>query len=317
TDDERSNLHNLSTKRQNKTSTLNFVTSMSSSSWMLDATTLPKLGCLGQGHHGYISLVKTPDGLLMAKKTSHRKYSDDLEKELRILHHFNSINFNIVRPTSPIIYYETMPVNVKICSIYMEIAPHGSLEDMMTKAGGRLPENVVGYCTLLILEGLKDLHKDGYVHCDLMPENILIFPTYTHGELCELKLADFGLAKEPNGPNPLDGSLFQGNPEYLAPEGVGPRRIISSAVDIWSLGIMVIEMLGANVGGRNDYLSETLSPMAWDFVRKCKVRDWEDRATAEELLSHPFVNQSIGVPPLEMLPVPHCLTDGVVQGRFF
>ncbi|KAG7565901.1 Protein kinase-like domain superfamily [Arabidopsis suecica] len=290
---------------------------MSSSSWMLDATTLPKLGCLGQGHHGYISLVKTPDGLLMAKKTSYRKYSDDLEKELRILHHFNSINFNIVRPTSPIIYYETMPVNVKICSIYMEIAPHGSLEDMMTKAGGRLPENVVGYCTLLILEGLKDLHKDGYVHCDLMPENILIFPTYTHGELCELKLADFGLAKEPNGPNPLDGSLFQGNPEYLAPEAVGPRRIISSAVDIWSLGVMVIEMLGANVGGRNDYLSATLSPTAWDFVRKCKVRDWEDRATAEELLSHPFVNQSIGIPPFEMLPVPHCLTDGVVQGRFF
>jgi len=146
---------------------------------------------------------------------------------------------------------------------------------------------------------------------------MLIFPTYTHGELCELKLADFGLAKEPNGPNPLDGSLFEGCPAYLAPEAVGPCRIISSAVDIWSLGVMVIEMLGVNGGGRNDYLSQTLLSMAWDFVRKCKVHDWESRATAEELLSHPFVNQSIGVPPFEMLPVPYCLTDGVVQGRFF
>ncbi|KAL1207917.1 Mitogen-activated protein kinase kinase kinase YODA [Cardamine amara subsp. amara] len=255
--------------------------STSSDSWILAETTLPKLGCLGQGDHGYISLVRTPDGLLMAKKTSFRKYSEVLEKELRILHHFNSININVVRPTSPLVYDETKPVNVKISSIYMEIAPHGSLSDMIFKA-----------------------------------ENVLIFPSYTHGELCELKLADFGSAKEPNGPSPQDGSLFEGNPEYLAPEAVGPREIISSAVDIWSFGIMVMKMLGAIVSGRNYYLADELSTMAWDFLRKCIVRNPAGRATAEELLSHPFVNQSLGVPQLELLPVPSCLRNGVVQGRF-
>ncbi|XP_010507478.1 PREDICTED: serine/threonine-protein kinase PAK 4-like [Camelina sativa] len=293
---------------------------MSSSSWILEETTLPKLGCLGQGDYGYISLVRTPDGMLMAKKTSLRKYSENLEKELRILHHFNSINFKIVRPTSPLIYHETMPVNVKVSSIYMEVAPHGSLKDMLTKAGGRLPENVVGYCTLMILKGLKDLHQAGYVHCDLRLENILIFKTYTHGELCELKLADFGLSKEPNGPIPLEGSLFEGSPDYLAPEAVGPDRIISPAVDIWSLGVMVVKMLGpppiVMLRGRVIFLSEVLSSMAFDFVSKCTVRDPAGRATAEDLLSHPFVRQSIGVPPVEMLPVPACLSDGVVQGRF-
>lgn len=288
----------------------------SSDSWILAETTLPKLGCLGQGDHGYISLVRTPDGLLMAKKTSFRKYSEALEKELRILHHFNSIHFNIVRPTSPIVYGETMPINVKISSIYMEIAPHGSLKDMITKAGGRLPNNVTGYCALAILDGLSDLHRDGYVHCDLKPENILIFPSYTHGDLCELKLADFGSAKEPNGPNPPDGSLFEGSPEYLAPEAVGPRGIISSAVDIWSLGIMVMKMLGVIVRGRTYYLPNDLSRNAWDFIRKCIVRNPAGRATAEELLNYPFVNQSLGVPPLELLPVPSCLSNGVVQGRF-
>lgn len=290
---------------------------MSSNSWILEETTLPKLGFLGQGHHGYISLVRTPDGLLMAKKTSLRKYSENLEKELRILDHFHSINFNTVRSTSPLVYDETMPVNVKVCSIYMEVAPHGSLEDMITKAGESLPENVAGYCTLQVLEGLRDLHREGYVHCDLNPENILIFPSYTHGELCELKLADFGLAKEPNGPNPLDGSLFEGDSDCLAPEAVGPRRVISSAVDIWSLGVMVIDMFGVIVGGTDDYLSEMLSPMAWDFVRRCISRNPVARATAEELMSHPFVRQSLGVPPLELLPVPSCLSNGVVQGRFF
>lgn len=192
---------------------------------------------------------------------------------------------------------------------------------MITKAGGKLPENVAGYCILPVLEGLRDLHKDGYVHCDLKPENILIFPSYAHGELCDLKLADFGLAKEPNGPNPVAGSLFQGHPEYLAPEAVGKGGNMSSAVDIWSLGFMVIEMLEVvnNVvkGGSSDNLSERLSPMAWDFVRRCIVRNPEGRASAEELMSHPFARQSLGDPLLELLPVPSCLRNGVVGGRFY
>ncbi|VVB05861.1 unnamed protein product [Arabis nemorensis] len=291
---------------------------MSSISWILEETTLPKLGFLGQGNHGYISLVRTPDGLLMAKKTSYRKYSENLEKESRILNHFNSIHFNIVRPTSPIVYDETMPLNVKVSSVYMELAPHGSLLDMIAKAGEILPEKVAGYCILQVLEGLRDLHRDGYVHCDLKAENILIFPSYTHGELCDLKLADFSLAKEPNGPNPVE-PLFEGEPEYLAPEAVGPRGMISSAVDIWSLGVMVMQMLGAIIteGDRRTYFTGRLSPMVKDFLRRCIVHNPVARATAEELMSHPFVRQSIGVPPLEMLPVPSCLSNGGVQGRFF
>ncbi|KFK34893.1 hypothetical protein AALP_AA5G207100 [Arabis alpina] len=290
-----------------------------SSSWMLEETTLPKLGFLGQGNHGYISLVRTPNGLLMAKKTSLHKYSENLEKESTILHHFNSIHFNIVRSTSPIVYDETMPINVKVCSIYMELSPHGSLLDMKAKAGGILPENVVGYCILQVLEGLRDLHRDGYVHCDLKPENILIFPTYTHGELCELKLASFSLAKEPNGPNPVPECLCKAELVYLAPEAAGPRGRISSTVDIWYLGVMVMDLLGAMVreGGRIAYRADMLSLLAINFLRRCIVHYSGVRATVEELMNDPFVRQSLGVPKLEMFPVPSSLSNGVVQGRFF
>ncbi|KFK34894.1 hypothetical protein AALP_AA5G207300 [Arabis alpina] len=208
-----------------------------------------------------------------------------------------------------------MPDNVKVCSVYMELAPHGSLLDMIAKAGGILPENVAGYCILQVLEGLRDLHRDGYVHCDLKPENVLIFPSYTHGELCELKLAGFSLAKEPNGPNPVE-CLFQGEPDYLAPEAVGPCGMISSAVDIFSLGVMVSEMLGAIVteGGKMIYFTGGLSLLAKDFVRRRIVPNPVARATAEELMNHPFVRQSLGV---LKFPVPSCLSNEVVQGRFF
>ncbi|KAL0725548.1 hypothetical protein Bca4012_040147 [Brassica carinata] len=284
-------------------------------SWFLDETPLPKLGFLGRGNYGYVTLVRNRGGLLMAKKTSFLKYSEDLEKEVRIMDRFFSIDFNTVRPTSPAVSYETLPYNVKACSIYMEVAPHGSLKDMLTKAGGALPENIVGYCILLVLEGLRDLHQHGYVHCDLKPENILIFPSYAHEELCELKIGDFGSAKEPNGPDPVDGSLFEDNPEYLAPEAFGPRGVISSAVDIWSLGTMVIEMMGVTVRGGSGFVPGTLSLMTWDFVRRCREQNPEARATAEELLSHAFVKQSLGVPPIELLPRPSCFRG--VTGRLF
>ena len=291
---------------------------MSYGSWFLDETPLPKLGFLGQGNNGYVTLVRNNDGLLMAKKTSFLKYSEDLEKEVRIMDRFFSINFNTVRATSPAVSYETMPFNnVKVCSIHMEVAPHGSLKDTLTKAGGTLPENVIGYCIFQVLEGLRDLHQHGYVHCDLKPENILIFPSYAQEELCELKLGDFGSAKEPNGPDPVNESLFKDNPEYLAPEAVGPRGVISSAVDIWSLGTMVMEMMGVTIRGRSDYVPRTLSQMTLDFVRRCSERNPGARATAEELMSHEFVRQSLGVPPLELLPVPSCLSNGVVRGRLF
>ncbi|XP_013632984.1 PREDICTED: maternal embryonic leucine zipper kinase-like [Brassica oleracea var. oleracea] len=255
---------------------------MSYGSWFLDETPLPKLGFLGQGNYGYVTLVRNNDGLLMAKKTSFLKYSEDLEKEVRIMDRFFSINFNTVRATSPAVSYETMPFNVKVCSIHMEVAPHGSLKDMLTKA-----------------------------------ENILIFPSYAQEDLCELKLGDFGSAKEPNGPDPVNESLFEDNPEYLAPEAVGPRGVISSAVDIWSLGTMVMEMMGVTIRGRSDYVPRTLSQMTLDFVRRCSERNPGARATAEELMSHEFVRQSLGAPPLELLPVPSCLSNGVVQGRLF
>ncbi|CAH8322886.1 unnamed protein product [Eruca vesicaria subsp. sativa] len=284
---------------------------MSFGSWFLDETPLPRLGFLGHGHYGYVSLVRNRDGLLMAKKTSFLKYSEMLDKEVRIMDRFFSINFNTVRATSPVVSYETMPFNVKVCSIHMEVAPHGTLRDMITNAGGELPENVIGYCILQVLEVLSDFHQHGYMHCDLKPENIFIFPSNAHGELCELKLGDFGLAKEPNGPDPVIGSLFEGDPEYLAPEAAGPRPVISSAVDIWSLGIMVLDMMGM----RTEPILG-LTSTAYDFVRRCQMLNPGDRPTAEELMSHGFVKQSLGVPPLELLPV-HVLSDGVVQGRLF
>ncbi|MEU8842056.1 serine/threonine-protein kinase [Streptomyces roseus] len=116
----------------------------------------------------------------------------------------------------------------------------GSLRDLLgagtTEAeGARL---IAGIC-----EGLAHLHRAGWVHADLKPENVLI------GEDGSVKLSDFGLATElttgTHGHGPPMGTLDYLPPErWRAPLGELGVEIRPSA-DIWALGLMIHEVFAS------------------------------------------------------------------------
>ncbi|MFG2989224.1 serine/threonine-protein kinase [Streptomyces sp. NPDC048257] len=114
-----------------------------------------------------------------------------------------------------------------------------SLRDLLdagvTEAeGGRV---IAGIC-----EGLAHLHRVGWVHADLKPENVLI------GADGSVKLSDFGLATELTGTHgyaPPMGTL-----DYLPPERwkapLGERGVeIRPSADIWALGIVIHEVFAS------------------------------------------------------------------------
>ena len=92
-----------------------------------------------------------------------------------------------------------------------------------------------------VCDALQYAHDEGVVHRDIKPENILI------DRKGRVKIADFGLAKllgaETAGPKLTVAGQLMGTPHYMAPEQVEHPRDVDHRADIYSLGVVLYEML--------------------------------------------------------------------------
>ncbi|XP_010180995.1 PREDICTED: serine/threonine-protein kinase 17A [Mesitornis unicolor] len=88
-----------------------------------------------------------------------------------------------------------------------------------------------------ILEGVSFLHRNNVVHLDLKPQNILIT---SKSPLGDIKIVDFGLSRIMKSSEEL--REIMGTPEYVAPE-ILSYDPISTATDMWSIGVLAYVML--------------------------------------------------------------------------
>jgi serine/threonine-protein kinase len=120
--------------------------------------------------------------------------------------------------------------------LVMEYVPGADLKSLIKQRGRFTPEEAV---PLLIqaCAGIGYAHRAGLVHCDVKPQNMLVTPDM------RLKVADFGIARALATIHPDEQSdVVWGSPQYYAPEqasGTAP----APASDVYSLGIILYEML--------------------------------------------------------------------------
>jgi len=251
---------------------------------------------IGEGAAGEIFLttrVGDTRKLAAKKMTLNQQNIALMTTEISIMK--NSRHPNVVE------YIESYLVRDKLWVI-MEYMDGGCLTEILDQFEQmQLSEAQIAYvcsCTLRALSYIHSLHR---IHRDIKSDNLLL------GTNGDVKLADFGYAAQLTQTKQKRTTIV-GTPYWMAPEVIRGQNY-DTKVDIWSLGIMVMEMLE----GEPPYMEfpplralflittkgvpplknpQAHSAELQSFLNLCLEKSPDARGSADQLLAHPFMRMA-------------------------
>ncbi|KAL6077188.1 Serine/threonine-protein kinase pakA [Balamuthia mandrillaris] len=254
---------------------------------------------IGEGAAGTVYLADDPRN---GNKVAIKKMALDADGEEYVIgeiHMMKSSDHpNIVK------YYDSYIVDKTELWVVMEFMGYGMLTEWLEQypyGNVQMSEPEIAYICRETLRGLEYIHRLHRIHRDIKSDNVLL------NDKGEIKLADFGYAAQLTKSKQLRNTVV-GTPYWMAPEVIQGEDY-DSGVDIWSLGIMLMEM----AEGEPPYMDypplkalflittqgipELKQPHKWssdmkDFLQQCLVKDMAKRPTASALLKHPFVGRA-------------------------
>lgn len=192
--------------------------------------------------------------------------------------------------------------------LVLEYLEGGTLTDIVTDTS--MTEQQIATVCVQCLQALAFLHAEGLIHRDIKSDSILLANDGS------VKISDFGFCAQVSAQVPRRRSLV-GTPYWLSPEIIS-RQSYGPEVDIWSMGIMIIEMVDGEPPFYNEQPIQAMkkirdmpppklqnqsrvSAYLDNFLSRMLIKDPSQRATARELLQHPFLQQAR--PPSSLLPL--------------
>jgi eukaryotic-like serine/threonine-protein kinase len=136
--------------------------------------------------------------------------------------------------------------------LVMDFAAGRSLRLLLE--GERLEQSRALGLARQILAGVAHAHGQGIIHRDLKPENIIV--SDAAGLVDHVRILDFGLAKLNDGPA-LTVGLTIGTPSYMAPEQTLEEGVVDARSDLYSVGVLLFEMLT----GRKPFASDKVAEL--------------------------------------------------------
>ncbi|KAJ3157321.1 camp-dependent protein kinase catalytic subunit [Geranomyces variabilis] len=184
---------------------------------------------LGQGAFAKVYLVKrNVDGKLFALKSMRK---DNVVKMQQVQHVQNERHLMENMRNPFLVGLEATFQDSQHIFMIIDYMPGGDLFGQIQRLNN-LDEPLARFYATEVAMALSYLHSENIVYRDLKPENVLID---VNGHA---KLGDFGFAKVIDGPT----KTFCGTPSYIPPE-ILLHKEHSSAVDWWSFGVLLFEML--------------------------------------------------------------------------
>jgi len=254
---------------------------------------------IASGAFGSVHCVQRRDTKVILAAKYVKSSEEDLRREVEALLALRGSSLIL----QFIAFYVSEPPKLSQSVLITEFLAGGDLIERTSSADYVLNEAKCRTIVRQICRGVEFIHKEGFIHLDIKPFNIVF---YARNSDYDLRIIDFGLARALLGSQGVKVGMC-GTIEYMSPEVMNCDEA-SPASDMWGVGVIAYQMCSGGISpffavNRFRTMAKVLevnysldreelhkaSDEAKDFITQLLVKDPHKRLTASQCLEHPWL----------------------------